>query len=228
MGCTLWQNANLLTNNVGTNLVCFLKAFTGFGWFLDLCFLCTTWYQLKHGFAVIQQVKCTQFNTTPQVTCKQHEVCPLRAYPGVLWTPDMSYAENGTLLFFQLTLQYFSFKKNIMYRLLYYIIIFHTCLHTRMIPLGKQVFRKTKTKERELLIISSILTKSHQNFHTHQHQLLFLSCVSVSHWTWSSSFLNHCFPSIYICLKLESSVMYVFFLVLKILKSVLRKTGSVA
>ena len=28
MGCTLWQNANLQTNNFRTNLVCFLEAFT--------------------------------------------------------------------------------------------------------------------------------------------------------------------------------------------------------
>ena len=36
------------------------------------------------------------------------------------------------------------------------------------------------TKERELSIISSILTKPHQHFHTHQHQLLFCECLSFS------------------------------------------------
>ena len=36
------------------------------------------------------------------------------------------------------------------------------------------------------------LTKPH--FHTHQHQLLFLSCVSVSHLTWFSSHTVGCSP----------------------------------
>ena len=75
MGCTLWQNANLQTNNFGTNLVCFLKAFT--------------FFIFRLMFSL-------------HIPIKQHEACPFK---DILWTPDVSYAENGTLLFFKLTLQ---------------------------------------------------------------------------------------------------------------------------